>query len=586
MFKMDLSKFKKVAGDKHHTTLRHENGHEFKVVHSALPPKMRLKLKALKMHKDEQQTDEPVKLADGGESQDEMSRANRGEEIYEKDKYGNITGKKKPPKQKYEESHKKAFNEWFPMADGGEAKEESHTDEDKWKAFQQGFNQSLADGGPAKEPVVINIGTPNMAPESLPAVAAAQNQPDQPQQAQPMMEQQTPQAQPMVSQASAQGLAQAPTQAPQQQSDPFGYGRMGQDVQQGLEMQRQATLGEASALSDSAKAEQAIAKRQAASLDKLMKLNQENFAQLQQETSSVLEDMRTAKIDPNKYMNEMGTGEKVMTAIGLLLGGLGQGFIGGDNPALTYLNAQIDRNLKSQQANMDNKATLLGAYYKKFGNMQDALNMTRIVNEQYYASLMQEQAAKLKDPMAKLRAQQMIGEMQQKNAGQLADISRRQTILQGGQQGVVQPEAMINVIVPEKDQKAAREELGVIQGIDKAASEISQIIDRIGKIGPLQALPFSQGKAALDTGNAQIIQAIRANMKGQGALSDQEIEDTIKPLMIGSTDTPAQVAEKRSALLNAINNKRAGAAPTLSAYPMVLQAIKKPSTIKEGPPKL
>lgn len=51
---IDLSKFKKVSSDKHTTTMRHDDGHELKVVHSVLSPKLKKGLEKLPM-------------ADGGE---------------------------------------------------------------------------------------------------------------------------------------------------------------------------------------------------------------------------------------------------------------------------------------------------------------------------------------------------------------------------------------------------------------------------------------------------------------------------------------------------------------------------------------
>ncbi len=57
----DLSRFKKVSSDEKATTMRHSNGHEVKIVHSALSPKMREQIEALPMH-----APEPAKMARGG----------------------------------------------------------------------------------------------------------------------------------------------------------------------------------------------------------------------------------------------------------------------------------------------------------------------------------------------------------------------------------------------------------------------------------------------------------------------------------------------------------------------------------------
>lgn len=59
-FPLDLSKFKKMSMDKHTTTLQHPDGHSIRIVHSAVSPKMRSQLAALKIEKPE------MKMADGG----------------------------------------------------------------------------------------------------------------------------------------------------------------------------------------------------------------------------------------------------------------------------------------------------------------------------------------------------------------------------------------------------------------------------------------------------------------------------------------------------------------------------------------
>ena len=50
MADLNLAKFKKVKADKNCTTLRHENGHEVRIVHSVLSPKTRKELDRLKIH--------------------------------------------------------------------------------------------------------------------------------------------------------------------------------------------------------------------------------------------------------------------------------------------------------------------------------------------------------------------------------------------------------------------------------------------------------------------------------------------------------------------------------------------------------
>src|SRR4051812_25269584 len=61
-FKLDTRKFKKVSSDKHTTTLQHEDGHQIRIMHSALSPKIRGQLAELPSHE--------LKMADGGKVAD------------------------------------------------------------------------------------------------------------------------------------------------------------------------------------------------------------------------------------------------------------------------------------------------------------------------------------------------------------------------------------------------------------------------------------------------------------------------------------------------------------------------------------
>ena len=47
---MDLSRFKKISGDKQSTTLRHSKGHEVKIAHKGLTDKMREHLNGMPVH--------------------------------------------------------------------------------------------------------------------------------------------------------------------------------------------------------------------------------------------------------------------------------------------------------------------------------------------------------------------------------------------------------------------------------------------------------------------------------------------------------------------------------------------------------
>lgn len=189
---------------------------------------------------------------------------------------------------------------------------------------------------------------------------------------------------------------------------------------------------------------------------------QEQFDSINQDRSNLIEDIANHHIDPSHYVGSMSTVGKVATGIGLILGGLGSGLNGGPNQALEMLNKQIDRDIDAQKAQLGIKETLLSANMKQFGNIHDATAMARVNQMDILSNQLQQAAAQSQDPLAKARAQQAVGEIQQKTAPIVSQIAQRQAIFKGVQAGQVPPAVQLRML-PEKDQKEAGEALGKYQ---------------------------------------------------------------------------------------------------------------------------
>jgi hypothetical protein len=86
--------------------------------------------------------------------------------------------------------------------------------------------------------------------------------------------------------------------------------------------------------------------------------------------------MKTNPIDPKHYQENMGSGAKTATALGLFFGGLGTPF-GGHNYAMDFLNRQIDRDIDAQKARADQQKTVYGAYRDLYGEGKEAYAATR-----------------------------------------------------------------------------------------------------------------------------------------------------------------------------------------------------------------
>lgn len=107
------------------------------------------------------------------------------------------------------------------------------------------------------------------------------------------------------------------------------------------------------------------------------------------------------KIDPRRYIKEMSTGSKVLGAIGILFGAIGQAansMIGINSPnlALQMLNSAIDSDIDAQKGEIargEQQASNRVAHWTKIlGNAESAVNATRAESKIAAAGIMQARA--------------------------------------------------------------------------------------------------------------------------------------------------------------------------------------------------
>jgi hypothetical protein len=71
--------------------------------------------------------------------------------------------------------------------------------------------------------------------------------------------------------------------------------------------------------------------------------------QLNQAHQELTVAQQKATIDPDRYMKNLSSGSKVMSAIGIAISGMGAGLTGKSNMAMDVLQRNIDRDIKAQQ---------------------------------------------------------------------------------------------------------------------------------------------------------------------------------------------------------------------------------------------
>lgn len=419
----DFKHFKKTAEDKHMTTLTHKDGHVVKIAHNALNPEIKESLKKLPM-------------STGGQVNPKLAESKK---VPDSKNLNRATG------EDLEEHHKQS------------AGSVQHYDEG---TPDGGAQQDPASPAGAPAPVTINIAAPGsqpQVPERLANPNAGQSNPSvqqappaggnpnlygigaeqreqllQGQLAQNAKAQEAAMPQPMAEANQPPGMTgmQAHAAGAQQpEADPYGVNAQQEALAQGIQEKRMGIGTEAQALAAEGQQQAQALQQQVHTQQALTKNYTDHYSALDNERKAFQSDYQNQHIDPQHYLNSMGTAGKISTAIGLILGGMGAGVTHTENPVLKMLNSNIDRDIAAQQAEMGKKDNLLNANMRQFGNMRDATDMTRVMQNDIVSNKLRAAAATAMTPMAQANALKMAGDLDMQSAPLLSQIALRKTML-------------------------------------------------------------------------------------------------------------------------------------------------------------
>lgn len=560
-FNLDLGKFKKIHSSKDESILRHADGHEIKLSHKLLSPKMREQLHAIPMAEGGEvvsldakepadasarksgMTDVPMALAEGGQVANQKENYKDAKRKPASEKLDIEEVKEKPLKI---EEIKNASVDAEPLqnfAEGGQA-------EDPLPPVQNSSPDPSAVQLPQvaapQTPVVINVGQP-AAPTSIPLPYGSN-----PTTGEAPKEQPQPVAPPQ--QAPEMAPAQSPQQPQQGLNDPFGTETTMQALQSGLGNQMTGITKEAQALGAQGKEQAAIQQQNITAAQQNQLTYKSHYDELEKERQHFMSDLKDQHIDPNHYMNSLNTGERVMKGIGLILGGIGGGLTHSENPALQMIQMQINNDIEAQKANMGKTQNLLGANMKQFGNMTDAMNMTRVMQNDIVTAQLSKAAAESADPLAKARAQQAIGKLTADNAQALGQLAMRRTILTGGQAGRIPPEQLIRGLIPQGEQKAYYDDLKTAQN---TAATRDNLLGAFEKLTQLQSNSSRIGSPIQSNSQINaIMQPLLGSLSKETAGRFTELDaEYVKSLFPNFTDDAKTIAVKRNQLNHIISEK-------------------------------
>lgn len=586
-FRLDLSKFKKISSDKHSTLMRHEDGHELKLDHKTIEPKVRGMLakmpamagggKVAAQEEDhagpapdagfsEEEVNQirnhekaspsapsPTKFADGGDVQAEppvdpqatpspvqdpaatpmdpsLSEKRRlYNDIVERNSMSSSMGNYANPEGQFGPTgeNPKQFDAsaWKTAEDAYAQKQQANV-----VAGQQAYQKSIDDNKARA--------SAGLAPNPVPPAPVGPG--------------------PNGTEPSLKPTPQIPQGAPnmsQGPQDPFGKEAGYSTYMKGLGEEKAGLFNEAKAQGDLGKQEaqvqnQAITNQISREAD-----YQKHNQYLEDERQDFQRDIQSYHIDPQHYLNSKGTLDRISTGIGLILGGMGAGLTGGENQALAFLNKQIDRDIASQRDELGKRENLLSANFKQFGNMRDATNMTRVMQNDIVSAKLNKAAAEAKDPIAKARALEAVGKLNKESAAIVGQTAMFRTITAGARNGTVPPEMVIRGVVEPSQQKQYQDQLQDAKKMASIHDNLLKAYDEYAKentVGNRLANPI-QSKARLDAIVGATIPALSKETAGRYTESDaKSLGDIFKK--IGAD--PKTVAANRQLLQRMMNEKQ------------------------------
>lgn len=512
-----LKGFKKVSEDDECTVFEHPNGHSMKVAKKGLGKDMQKQLSDLpayasggfigdsdrmkseeKDKKKSKQDDAPPSLsypgkkipygyADGGMAGLHEDYSRKVKQAYFKEGF---TGKKtKNLNDKEREQLERDVSKHL----GGRAVDLRLPPGMAFGADVEGDNSNVGNPMDLLQPQdsLNDFGLPSMQAQSTPTFSQ-----DSFSQPAPEMESPDP-----VNMQFQQASPESPQPLPQ----------MGSASQAGMNQAISGIQGQADAQSMAAKQQAAVAQKQSQEFDKLIAHGHELDAKFNQEHDAAMQDYNNGHIDPSRYMSSKGVAEQALTALGLIMGGLGGGMTGhGGNMALDFLNKNIDRDIEAQKFEMHKKQNIMAAMRDHYGDERTAMLTTKAFMLDKYAADMAKIAAKSSDPMAQARAQQAIGQLRMQAGATLDEAKKREFVKSATAQGLMTPEQAITSL-PKEQQSKAYEEIGKFRIAEKSRNMVNRTLDeafKINSLGNRIANPI-QSKNQLDSMEVNLLATLK-----------------------------------------------------------------------------
>lgn len=292
-----------------------------------------------------------------------------------------------------------------------------------------------------------------------------------------------------------------------------------------------------------------------------------------QANQKLADEIANHKIDPNQYW-EKGGQSKVGAAIGIILGGIGQGLMhSSSNLVMDQINKEIDRNIDSQKAELGKKENLLSAQLRIQGNMQGAEDAYRLQQSAIFQGQLVKTALQTGNPIIIERAKLAALERQRQDmplASQLAQnqiqMEMRKSVLSKMQSGQpVDAVDLINggIIKPGEAQKAI-EEQGARNAKAAAHAQVDVLFDKMDKEQSSDNLLSYQSHLRNEALHSDLTNTV-VGAAASHRLTPETVKKEIEPVMVGNLADPDTRKQMRQVLHNMVD-KHADPTPILDHF--------------------
>lgn len=275
------------------------------------------------------------------------------------------------------------------------------------------------------------------------------------------------------------------------------------------------------------------------------------------------------QVNPQRLMGNQGTWGRLMTGIGLAIGGA---------PTRAFLEKQIDEDIKQQQKMIDNKSTLYAKNLELLGDEEKALSTTKMQAEQIVINQLKNKLLNYASPQAQINGQKLVAEMTMKHGEQLAKEAQAdaQKQMLGAAQAPVSPDMaakLVGSLVPKEKQAEAAKEVEHAKKIAKSFVSAKEAFDSAKKVSSVGALAGrlvpgyeTDAEAKLNLANASLQSILRENKPpGSGVMTDADAAAIIEPFLIKATDGAEAIDRKRQAFMKKLQSMYSENQGTLAA---------------------